>query len=115
MSFSAPNTEISGTQSTTQVLTNETNTSNGVSIYVRVTITNTTYEGLANEDITLTVDGVNAIGDWDIENNTLADAGPLCNPTTGADGMDAATQTLTPRPDVQPDSPTPMIPGNETN
>lgn len=115
LTFASPKLEVSGTQSTNQVLTNETNTSTGVSIYVRVTVTNTTYEGLANEDITLTVDGVNSLGDWDIENNTQTDAGPLCNAGALNDLMDAATQTLTPRPNVQEVAPTPLIPGNETN
>ncbi|WP_320168340.1 hypothetical protein [Mangrovibacterium marinum] len=115
MDFASPVTVVSGVESPVDVETNEMNTSDGVSIYVRVTITNNTYEGLVDQNITLTVDGVNSIGDWDIENNTLTDEGPLCNATIGADGMDAATQTLTPRPDVQPDTPTPMIPGNETN
>ncbi|RKD91791.1 hypothetical protein [Mangrovibacterium diazotrophicum] len=114
MTFGSPNLEVSGTQSSVNATTNETNTSGGVSIYVRVTITNTTYEGLANEDVTLTVDGVNSIGDWDIQNNTLTDAGPLCDAGSLNDGMDAATQTLTPRPDVQEVAPTPFIPGNET-
>jgi len=115
MSFSSPNLETSGTQSSVNVTTDEANTSNGVSIYVRVTITNTTYEGLNNEDVTLTVDGVNSVGDWDIENNTLDDEGPLCNAGSLNDQMDAATQTLTPRPDVKEVAPTPLIPGNETN
>jgi len=115
MNFASPDTVQSGVASATNVLTNETNTTNGVSIFVRVTILNSTYEGLADEDITLTVDGVNSVGDWDIENNTLADAGPLCNPGSLNDQMDAATQTLTPRPDVQEVAPTPFVPGNETN
>ncbi|WP_299581053.1 hypothetical protein [uncultured Sunxiuqinia sp.] len=115
LNFNAPNVATSGVESTVNVTTNEGSTTNGVSIYVRVTISNNTYEGLVAEDITLTVDGVNSVGDWDIENNNLADAGPLCNPGTLNDGMDAATQTLTPRPDVQEVAPTPLVPGNETN
>ncbi|WP_163709892.1 hypothetical protein [Mangrovibacterium lignilyticum] len=115
MDFASPDTVQSGVESTTNVVTNEMNTSNGVSIFVRVTITNDTWEGLVDEDITLTVDGVNSVGDWDIENNTLTDPGPLCNAGALNDQMDAATQTLTPRPDVQEVSPTPLIPGNETN
>lgn len=115
MNFANPDTVQSGVQSTTNVITNEMNTSNGVSIYVRVTVTNNTYEGLVDQDVTLTVDGVNSVGDWDIENNTLTDPGPLCNAGALDDQMDAATQTLTPRPDVQEVAPTPFIPGNETN
>jgi hypothetical protein len=113
--FASPVTVTSGTPSGTPVTTAATNTNNGVSIWVRVTITNNTFEGTAATPVTLTVDGQNSVGDWDIENNTLSNAGPLCNPTTGADGMDAATQTLNPRPTVTPTTPTPFVPGNQTN
>ena len=116
--FTNPATPVvvtSGTPSATAVTTNETTTTTGVSIYVRVTITNGTYEGIASTDVTLTVDGQNSVNEWDIENNTLSDAGPLCNATTAADGMDAATQTIDPRPTVTPSAPTPFVTGNETN
>lgn len=92
-----------------------TNTTTGVSIYVRVTVSNNTYEGINPTSITLTVDGVNSVGDWDIENNTLTAAGPACNPGALNDKMDAATQVLDPRPTVTPVVPTPFVTGNETN
>ena len=41
------------------VNTNETITANGVSIYVRVSVTNNNYEGINPVDISLTVDGIN--------------------------------------------------------
>jgi hypothetical protein len=101
---------------TAAVATAETNTANGVSIYVRVTITNNTFQGIAATTIRLAVDGVNSVGDWDIENNTLALAGPLCNVGALNDKMDVADQVLDPRPDVTPVAPSaPFVPGNETN
>lgn len=101
-----------------QVTTTVTNTSTGVSIYVKVTITNVTYEGIASTPITLTVDGENAEGDWDIANNTLTDLTPACGAATAADQNDFAIQTLNPRPDVTPaitDPVTPFNPSNSTN
>lgn len=100
---------------TTTVTTNETNTANGVSIYVRVTITNANYEGNVPRNISLVVDGVNSVGDWDIENNTLTDPGPLCNAGSLNDGMDVATQTLNPRPELTPVAPVPFVAGDEQN
>lgn len=111
----APYTVASGTASVTPVSTALTSTTSGVSIYVRVTITNSTFEGLGLLPITLTVDGVNSAGEWDIENNTLSNPGPLCNLTIGADNMDVATQTLKPRPTVNAVAPAPFTPGNETH
>lgn len=111
----APYTVASGTASATPVSTALTSTTSGVSIYVRVTITNSTFEGLAALPITLTVDGVNSVGEWDIENNTLSDPGPLCNAAAGADNMDVATQTIKPRPTVNAVAPATFAPGNETH
>jgi len=117
--FTNPATPIvvtSGTPSATVVATAETNTTLGVSIYVRVIITNNTFEGLASTSVSLTVDGVNSVNEWDIENNTLVAAGPLCGAGTLNDKMDVATQILNPRPTVTPVAPsTPFVPGNETN
>lgn len=100
---------------TTAVPTTASSTELGVSIYVRVTIANNNYEGIADRDITLAVDGQNSVGDWDIENNTLSDAGPLCNPTTGADQMDQATQVLKARPEETPVDPGTFAPGDNQN
>ncbi|HZL09212.1 MAG TPA: hypothetical protein VFC65_04385 [Prolixibacteraceae bacterium] len=91
--FAAPKTEISGTQSTTPVATTVTDTSNGVSIYVRVTITNNSFEGLAQTPITLAVDGENAAGELDVINTT-------CVEPAAADFADLAIQTLDERPTV---------------
>jgi hypothetical protein len=115
MTFTSPNAATSGTISSTKVTTNAQNTSTGVSIYVRVTIKNATYEGKVATPITLAVDGQNSVGDWDIVNNTTT-PGPLtCTPATGADQNDVAIQTLRPRPTVTPVAPTPFVPTNVTN
>lgn len=99
----------------TTVTTTQPNTNLGISIYVRVTITNTTYEAIAATPITLAVDGVNSVGEWDIENNTTTNPGPLCNPGTLNDQQDIAVQTLNPRPELTPVNPTPFVPTNVTN
>ena len=127
--FASPTTAVAianGTAvtSATPVTTNVTNTSAGVSIYVRVIVKNNTYEGINATPITLAVDGQNSVGDWDILNNTVAAPTPLtCTLTTGADQADAATQTLNPRPTVTTTTvgvnppytnPGPFIIGNET-
>jgi len=100
----------------TQVTTSATQATDlGVSIYVRVTITNATYEGIAATPITLAVDGQNSVGEWDIVNNDPAQPGvALCGPTTGADLMDAAVQTLNPRPELDEVTPIPFVPGDQT-
>ena len=103
---------------TDSVKTSATNTSNGVSIYARLIITNNNYEGINATPITLAVDGTNSVGDWDIVNNTVAAPTPVtCLPATGADQADAATQTLNPRPTVTPAVPAtePFITGNNVN
>ena len=110
--FTSPVTVTSGVASGTKVATSATDTSTGVSIYVRVTITNTTFEGIAATPISLDVDAQNSVGTWDIDNGN----GSTCNATTGADHLDLATQTLNPRPDVTPVAPsTPFNPTNVTN
>lgn len=99
----------------TTVVTTETNTNNGISIYVRVTIQNNNYEGTDNRIITLAVDGQNSVGDWDIVNNSTTDPGPLCAPATNADQNDIAQQTLKLRPTETPDSPAAFLTGNNQN
>jgi hypothetical protein len=113
----APYAVTSGAASASPVVTSLTSTTTGVSIYVRVTVSNNTFQGITAVPITMTVDGINSVGQWDIENNTLVSAGPLCNPTTGADNMDVATQTIMPRPAITSADPVnaPIAPGNETN
>ena len=102
------------TPGTTTVETNELETSTGVSIYVKVTVTNNNYEGKAPRNIILAVDGQNKDGVWDINNSTCID--PIA-----ADADDKAIQTLRMRPNITkgvftPDptvAPTTLIPGNE--
>jgi hypothetical protein len=105
--------------SATSVTTNVTNTSVGVSIYVRVIIKNNTYEGTTATAITLAVDGQNSVGDWDIVNSTLLTPAILtCTTALAADQSDDATQTLNPRPTVTPAISVPVttfVPGNQTN
>ncbi len=79
----------------TPVTTVEPNTSKGVSIYVRVTVTNGLYEGLTDDKVTLAVEAVNANNEADIDNATCA--------APGAPYEDTADQTLNARPTVTPD------------
>ncbi|MBT7044762.1 MAG: hypothetical protein HN977_05175 [Gammaproteobacteria bacterium] len=93
---------------TVDVTTTETNTSTGVSIYVRVTVTNNNYEGLAALTFDLAVDGMNSVGDWDVDNGD----GTACDQTTitGADLADVAQQTIEPRPSLVPGTTSPTAP-----
>jgi len=68
-----------------------TNTSTGVSLYVKLTIANGNYETLADEPIKLAVNGTNAIGEKTVDNTDCAKP---------SDFNDVATQTLTKRPTV---------------
>jgi hypothetical protein len=79
---------------TTSVPTDVTNTSVGVAVYVRVTVTNGLYEGLSNDDVILAVEAVNSSNEPDIDNATCA---------AGAGYEDTATQTLNLRPTVTND------------
>lgn len=80
------------------VNTSVANTSNGVSIYVRVTVTNNNYEGLAALTFDLAVDGQNSVGEWDVDNGD----GTACDQSSisGADQADVAQQTINPRPSL---------------
>jgi hypothetical protein len=69
-----------------------TNTSTGVSLYVKLTIANGTYETLTDNAVTLAVNGMNAVGEKDVVNTDCA---------TQTDFEDTATQTLTARPTIQ--------------
>ena len=77
------------------VNTSVTNTTAGVSIYVRVTVANGLYEGLTDDDIVLAVEGVNDSGEPDIDNATCA--------APASTYEDSATQTLKMRPTVTAD------------
>jgi len=84
------------------VTTTEPSTADGVSIYVRVTVRNHGWEGLADEPITLAVEAVDATAaankDVDVDCTTITEYG------------DMAVQTLNARPTVAPG--TPMVPQN---
>ena len=87
-------------------------TSTGVSIYVRVTVTNNNFEGKADETIVLALDGQNKDGEWDIKNSD-------CSNTSAADQDDKATQVLKARPEITGGTTSTivtnvnLIPGNE--
>lgn len=68
-----------------------TNTTAGVSIYVRLTIANGTHEHLADTSIALAVNGTNTALEKDVVNTACA---------TQTDFEDVATQTLTKRPTI---------------
>lgn len=79
---------------TTALTTNEPNTTNGVSVYVKVVIHNNKWETvLLDNPFTLAVDGVDSTNQWDLIN---AD----CTDPAAADQADASTQTITRRPDI---------------
>jgi hypothetical protein len=123
--YDKPNTWNASTvwhAATDVVTTNATDTSTGVSIYVRLTVTNHNFEDNATDHPTgltfaLAVDGQNSVGDWDIDNGT----GTSCNAATTADQKDTASQTLLPRPSLQEGTTSPtapnqrLIPGNSQN
>lgn len=91
--FTSPKAVTSGTASATAVSTTETNTYAGISIYVRVTISNNSFEGLSDITARLAVDGTNAAGEFDVVNST-------CVAPTAADFADYADQVLKKRPTI---------------
>lgn len=88
-------TLVSGT---TEINTTENSTENGVSVFVRVRIDNTTFENLAGQTLTMTLDGQNAEGLWDVVNATCVDP-------QDPDQNDTANQVINPRPTVLPVAP----------
>ena len=72
-----------------------TDMSKGVSIYVKVTVTNGLYEGLTDDAVTMAVEAVNSTGDADIDNATCA--------APASTFEDTAVQTLNKRPTVTND------------
>jgi hypothetical protein len=78
-------------------LSSLTSTSNGASIYVRVTVSNKTYETLADNAITLSVNGTTAGTDFDVVNDGAPDD---CTTTAIADWTDNAIQTIKRRPTI---------------
>ena len=102
---------------TTQIPISSTfsgNIEDGVSVFVRVLIDHSKWEGIADQTLTMIVDGVNSDGDWDVVNGTGSDT---CVDPGAADQNDSADVTLTHRPTVaDPAMPTPnFITGDEEN
>jgi len=86
------NTPITGDN---DILSAVENTANGVALYVRVVISNNTYESIADQDFVLAVDGQDSTGQWDIDQ-----ADEDCTLAVGPDRTDQATHTITARPDI---------------
>ena len=87
------------TDGTTIFETDATDTSNGVSVYLKMTITNNQFEDnatahVAGADVVLALDGQNKENQWDVKNSD-------CTDPNAADTDDKATQTLLPRPEVK--------------
>lgn len=79
-------------ESAVKVETDATNTNEGVSIYVEVTVKNGTYETLVDQEIKLAVTGKNSANESDIKNNDCATAATFADNTS--------TQKITLRPTV---------------
>lgn len=88
LGFGTPHTANNGDPAATAI----TNTSNGVSIFVRVTIQNGTHEGLTDYAYPLYVNGKDAANNLDVPNSDCTSAPTLTD--------DLATQTLLARPTV---------------
>lgn len=73
-------------------------TAAGVSVFVRVTINNNSFETLAAQTLTMTLDGQNSLGQWDVINSTCVDP-------AAADQNDTAQQIITPRPTILDNTP----------
>jgi hypothetical protein len=84
---------IVGGVAATPLTTAAANTSTGVSVYVKVVVHNNKYETIADNPVTLIVDGIDSTNQWDLVN---AD----CSDPAAADQADTSTQTITRRPDV---------------
>ena len=72
-----------------------TDLTKGVSIYIRVTVTNGLYEGLTDDKVVLAVEAVNINNEPDIDNATCA--------APASTYEDTAEQTLNMRPTLNPD------------
>ena len=93
-------TQTVGTIAQVLVDPSVTSTENGVSIYIRVTIANNDFEGLAQTPITLAVDAVNSGNQPDVD----ADC------EVNSEFADLATQNMDPRPTVTEVAPNTFIP-----
>ncbi|MCX6233722.1 MAG: hypothetical protein NT175_03215 [Bacteroidetes bacterium] len=90
-----------GIYASPDVLTDLTNTSTGVSIYVRLTMHNANWEGLAQLPVELAVDAVNSALQDDVNNATCLVNTPF---------EDNADQTVDPRPTVTGVAPNTFLP-----
>lgn len=90
---------VTGTTALTSV---DPNTNNGVSLFVRVLISNNNWEGLTAQTIGLSVAGEDAAG-FDIDDDALCTV-----PANAADAADddETTRTITPRPTIVEGTPT---------
>lgn len=86
--------------------TTASNTTNGVSMWLAVTVDHNTYENLAARPITVTIGGMDTTGTYDLADN--------CTATTGVDTDDFATQGITPRPDIDDTTGDPAVPVPQT-
>ena len=93
-----PPTWTTLTSGTTQIEVDPsvTTTAAGVSVYVRVTVENNTFETLLAQTAVLTLDGQNPVGGWDVQNNDCGEPDP-----NAADQNDVANQIINPRPTVE--------------
>jgi hypothetical protein len=79
-----------------------TNTSTGVSIYVRVSVHNLNFEGTAQTPITFAVEGINSAAQHDVDNATCGYTAPGFE--------DLIVQNLNPRPTLTPNGPPAFLP-----
>ena len=70
-------------------------TEDGVSVFVRVSIANNQFENLADQTLTMTLDGQDADNLWDVKNID-------CTDPKAADQDDKSNQTITRRPTITP-------------
>jgi len=88
--------------SASPVTTLLTNTSVGVSIYVRVTVHNLNFEGTTQTPVTFAVEGVNSAAQHDVDNTTCGYTAPGFE--------DLIVQNLNPRPTLTPNGPPAFLP-----
>lgn len=103
----------------TKIETDETNTENGVSVFVRVTIEHNNYENLNGQTLTMVLDGQNKEGLWDVVNDGVS---PNCIDPGDSDQNDKAYTTIKPRPEIEDTTdvtnssdPQTLVPGDEQN
>lgn len=78
--------------------TNPADVANGVSVFLRIIISNLTYESLADNAFEIAVDAIDnaGAGKWDMEEEDCTAPG-----TNLADQIDRATHTVNPRPTIE--------------